>query len=78
MTQQILEVETTLRVTRSIAAPRDQVVNAWTEPEMLKRWMGPEASFTVPIAEVDLRVGGTYRFGMLPPGESKPHVVGGV
>ena len=78
MTQQIPEVETTLRVTKTIAAPRDRVFKAWTEPEMLKQWMGPEASFTVPIAEVDLRVGGTYRLGMLPPGESEPHVVGGV
>ncbi|MCH7713440.1 MAG: SRPBCC domain-containing protein, partial [Chloroflexi bacterium] len=44
MTQQIPEVETTLRVTKTIAAPRDRVFKAWTEPEMLKQWMGPEAS----------------------------------
>ena len=78
MTQQTPEVETTLRVTKTIAAPRDQVFKAWTEPEMLKQWMGPDPSFSVPIAEVDLRAGGTYRLGMLPPGESEPHVVGGV
>lgn len=78
MTQQTPEVETTLRVTKTIAAPREQVFRAWTEPEMLKQWMGPDPSFTVPIADVDLRTGGTYRLGMQPPGEGEPHVVGGI
>lgn len=78
MTQQTPDLETTLRVTKTIAAPRDLVFKAWTEPERLKQWWGVEANFSAPIAEVDLRVGGKYRLGMLVPGESAPYVVGGV
>lgn len=78
MTQQTPDLETTVRVTKTIAAARDVVFKAWTDPEMLKKWMGPDPSFTTPIAEVDLRVGGSYRLGMLAPGESAPHIVGGV
>ena len=78
MTQQTPDLETTLRVTKTIAAPRDLVFKAWTEPERLKQWWGVEANFSAPIAEVDLRVGGKYRLGMLAPGESAPYVVGGV
>ncbi|HUE47329.1 MAG TPA: SRPBCC domain-containing protein [Aestuariivirgaceae bacterium] len=32
----------------------------WSDPEHMKRWMGP-ASFTCPVAEIDFRVGGSYR-----------------
>lgn len=78
MTQQTPDVETTLRITKTIAAPRDLVFKAWTEPERLKQWWGVEASFSTPIAEVDLRTGGRYRLGMLAPGETAPYVVGGV
>lgn len=78
MTQPTPEVETTLRITKTVAAPRDLVFKAWTEPERLKQWWGVEESFSTPIAEVDLRTGGRYRLGMLAPGESAPYVVGGV
>lgn len=78
MTQQTPDVETSLRITKTIVAPRELVFKAWTEPERLKQWWGVEASFSTPIAEVDLRTGGRYRLGMLAPGESAPYVVGGV
>ena len=78
MTQQTSEMETTLRISKIIAAPRDLVFRAWTEPERLKQWWGVEASFSTPIAEVDLRTGGKYRLGMQAPGERAPYVVGGV
>jgi len=45
---------------RLILAPVERVFAAWTEPERLKRWWGPD-SVTCPDAEVDLRVGGAYR-----------------
>ena len=54
---------TTLRLTRTFAAPRKKVFRAWTEPEALKKWWGPEG-YATPLAEVDLRVGGRYRLGM--------------
>lgn len=44
-------------------APREKVFRAWTEPEELKKWWGP-AGCILPFAQVDLRVGGQYRFGM--------------
>lgn len=56
--------QTTLRLTRTFAAPREKVFRAWTEPEELKEWWGPEG-YATPTAEVDLRVGGRYRLGMM-------------
>ncbi len=63
MAQSTATQETTLRIIRTFAAPRDRVFQAWTDPEKLKLWWGPPG-FTTPVAEVDLRVGGRYRFGM--------------
>lgn len=60
--------ETTLKIRRTFAAPREKVFRAWTEPEELKKWFGPSDEYSTPIAEVDLRVGGRYRIGMRSPG----------
>ena len=67
---------TTLRVTHSYAASRDDVFRAWTDPEQLKKWWGHDG-WSTPIAEVDLRVGGSYRLGMLNPDAEGPYVCGG-
>ena len=48
-------------LTRVFDAPRHLVYRAMTEPEILKRWFGPRG-FTMPVCEVDLRVGGVWRF----------------
>jgi len=55
-----------LVVTRIFPAPRSLVWKAWTEPQRLVQWWGPE-HFTCPKAEVDLRVGGRYLLGMKGP-----------
>jgi uncharacterized protein YndB with AHSA1/START domain len=55
-----------LRITRTFPASRERIFDAFTKPELLKQWWGP-AGFTLPGAEVDLRVGGRYRFTMQPP-----------
>src|SRR5207237_2464070 len=48
-------------LTRVFDAPRRLVFDAFSKPELLKRWFGPRgASFVV--CEVDLRVGGGFRF----------------
>src|SRR5689334_13182171 len=47
---------------RVFKASPERVFRAWTEPDAIKRWFGPEGYHTV-SAEVDLRVGGKYRFG---------------
>lgn len=48
---------------RTYAAPIAAVWRAWTEPELLRRWWGPEKT-TIPECEVDLRVGGRIRIVM--------------
>ncbi len=47
-----------LVVTRVFAAPLDLVWKAWTEPEYVMRWWGPD-HFTSPSAKMDFREGGT-------------------
>ena len=51
----------TLQLTHVLPAPRSLVVRALTEPDELKKWWGPRG-FTTPMIELDLRVGGRYRF----------------
>lgn len=48
---------------RSYDAPLDAVWQAWTRPEMLQQWWGPDKT-SVPECEVDLRVGGALRIVM--------------
>ncbi len=73
-----LDSPTALRVTRIFAASRERVFRAWSEPDALRKWFRVAEGYSTPIAEVDLRVGGRYRLGMLPPGAAAPQVVGGV
>ena len=48
-------------MTRVFDAPRRLVFDAFTKPELLKRWFGPRG-WSLVVCEVDLRVGGTFRF----------------
>jgi uncharacterized protein YndB with AHSA1/START domain len=51
-----------LVVSRTIDGPTHIVFNAWTEPELLKRWWVPKSvPITLLSCELDVRVGGTYR-----------------
>ena len=56
-----------LVMTRVFDAPRDLVFAALTTPELLKRWFGPHG-WTLTECEVDLRVGGVWRFFSHGPG----------
>ena len=47
-----------LVVSRIIDAPVEQVWQAWTDPELVKQWWGPDY-FTCPFARIDFRAGGT-------------------
>jgi uncharacterized protein YndB with AHSA1/START domain len=49
-------------MTRSFAAPRGMVYDALTRPALIKRWLGVFGGWTMPVCEVDLRVGGRYRY----------------
>ncbi len=55
-----------LVITRLFDAPRALVFRAWTDPQYLARWWGPQY-FTNPVCEVDLRPGGTIRIDMTDP-----------
>ena len=57
---------TELTITRVFDAPRERVWQAWTEPEQVMRWWGPEG-YTSPSCRIDLRVGGAYLFCMRSP-----------
>ena len=48
-------------LSKVVAAPRSLVFEAWTDPEHLPRWFGP-AGFTCETQEIDIRVGGRWRF----------------
>jgi len=54
-------------LTRVFDAPRDLVFDALTKPELLKRWYGP-AGWSLDVCEVDLRVGGKWRYVCRQPG----------
>jgi len=50
-------------VTRTFDAPARLVFEAWTKPELLKRWWAPKSiGMSLLSCEADVRVGGTYRF----------------
>jgi uncharacterized protein YndB with AHSA1/START domain len=58
-------------LTRLFDAPRQLVFEAMTKPEHVKRWWGIlDDRYSVPVCEIDLRVGGKWRFvGRGPHGE---------
>ncbi len=51
-----------IMMTRVFDAPRKLVFDAFTKPELVRRWLlGPEG-WSMPVCEIDLRVGGKYRY----------------
>jgi uncharacterized protein YndB with AHSA1/START domain len=53
-------------ISRELDAPRELVWKCVTDPERMKQWWGPKG-FTVIASKMDLRVGGTYHYGMKAP-----------
>jgi uncharacterized protein YndB with AHSA1/START domain len=51
-----------VRITRVLDAPRHLVFEAYTKPELLKRWLGVHHGFVLAVCDIDLRVGGSYRY----------------
>ena len=49
-------------VVRAFNAPRDLVFDAWTKPELVQRWLLGPPGWTMPVCEMDVRVGGKYRW----------------
>ena len=56
-----------VRIERTFAAPAGDVFDAWTSPEVMRRWFHPGRDWGTPEAEVDLRVGGRVRVVMRRP-----------
>jgi uncharacterized protein YndB with AHSA1/START domain len=56
-----------VRIERTFAASAEEVFDAWTSPEVMRRWLHPAPHWETPEAEVDLRVGGTVRVVMRRP-----------
>ena len=62
-------------MSRVFAAPRAFVFDAFTKPEILRKWWGPEG-MTLTGIQLDLRVGGAYRFDKTAPNGAVHSVVG--
>jgi uncharacterized protein YndB with AHSA1/START domain len=65
-----------LTLERRLNASPARVFSAWTDPQQMKRWWGPDEVETV-RAEADARVGGRFRVIMRTP-DGEEHDVGGV
>jgi uncharacterized protein YndB with AHSA1/START domain len=59
-----LPTDTQILVTREFAAPKHLVYKAYTTPDLIKRWWSAKRG-DVTVAEVDLRVGGKWRYAMV-------------
>ena len=62
-----LPSDTQILITREFAAPKHLVYKAWTTPELIQRWWSANRG-EVTLAEVDLRVGGKWRYVMIADG----------
>ncbi len=51
-------------IARVIDAPREDVFDAWTDPEQLTAWFGPKG-LAIETHEIDVRAGGVWRFDMV-------------
>jgi uncharacterized protein YndB with AHSA1/START domain len=56
-----------VRIERTFDAPAGAVFDAWTSPEVMRRWFHCGPDWGTPVAEVDLRVGGDVRVTMRRP-----------
>jgi uncharacterized protein YndB with AHSA1/START domain len=63
-----LPTDEQILITREFDAPRHLVYKAWTTPELVERWWNAKRG-EVTIAEIDLRVGGRWRYVMVANGE---------
>ncbi len=70
------ESELKLTIRRTFSYRRELVFETWTNPSHLKQWFSPNKEIRLTIAEVDLCVGGSYKFGFTQP-DTPLHVVKG-
>lgn len=65
MAKEILDERLSLNLTRFYPVAPEKVWRAWTDPKALAQWFRPNASFSIPVAEADVRVGGGFRVLMV-------------
>ena len=51
-----------IEIVRDFHAPRQLVFDAFTKPELVRRWLLGPPGWSMPVCEIDLRVGGAYRY----------------
>ena len=56
-----------VRIERTFAASAEEVFDAWTSPDVMRRWFHCDSAWDTPVAEVDLQVGGKIRVVMRRP-----------
>jgi uncharacterized protein YndB with AHSA1/START domain len=60
--QVTLPSEREVKVSRSFRAPRSLVYRAYTEPQLVQRWLLGPQGWSMPVCEMDVRVGGRFRW----------------
>lgn len=70
--------EREIQVTRDFDAPRALVFDAFTKPELVRRWLLGPPGWTMPVCEIDLRAGGAYRYLWRSERDGSQMAVGGV
>jgi uncharacterized protein YndB with AHSA1/START domain len=51
-----------IEITREFDAPRQKVFDAFTKPDLVRRWLLGPPGWTMPVCEIDLREGGAFRY----------------
>ncbi len=70
--------EREIAMTRVFDAPRHLVFDAWTKPELLKRWLLGPPAWSMVVCDIDLKVGGSYRYVWRHERDGKDMGMGGV
>ena len=65
MAKEIVSERPSLKVNRFYPVAPEKVWRAWTDARALGQWFRPDASFSIAIAESDVRVGGSFRVLMI-------------
>ena len=65
-------------ITRRFHAPRQMVFDAHTKPELVRRWLLGPPGWRMPVCEIDLRVGGRYRYRWRHDADGREMGMGGV
>ena len=67
-----------IQLSRDFDAPRSLVFDAFTKPELVRRWLLGPPGWIMPVCEIDLRVGGVYRYVWRSEKDGSQMALGGV